>query len=175
MVKLLDLDLSRGAFILRMIFGVIVGTINVMLFYYIPTSIASLASGYLPSNNVSSFNAFISGLVNPLLPIIGIALGVFGFLGILFRGTRIYGLFVSCIGVLFVAYTYVFFQGGTIHVNIPYGLVHNVSGNLELGLNLLMLLFVIPSLLTIVKGAVLLIQATHRVQNAPTIKTTITS
>ena len=175
MVKLLDLELSKGALLFRMIVAVIVGTINVLLFYYLPTRIGSISSGYLPSNYASSISAFISGLVSPLLPIIGIALGVFVLLGIVFRGTKIYGLFVALNGALFAAYTYVFFQGGTVHVNIPSGLVQNVTGTLVLGLNLLMLLLIIPSLLTIVKGAVLLTQARHRVKDASSAKTTPTA
>lgn len=159
MVKLLGLELSGGAFGLRLAAAIILGSVEAFLFYYLPTNVGSLASGYLPSSYSSQINSVISGVVSPLLPILGLVIAVLGFLGILLKGTKIYGLIIALIGATFAGYTYLFFQGGTIRLNMPPGLVQNVTGQISLELDLVMLLLIVPSLLTIVKGGVLLMQS----------------
>ncbi|MDG6999984.1 MAG: hypothetical protein JRN15_12815 [Nitrososphaerota archaeon] len=159
MVKLLGLELSGGAFGLRLSAALILAALEAFLFYYLPTNVGSLASGYLPSSYSSQIVSLVSGLVSPLLPILGLVIAVLGLLGILLKGTKIYGLIIALIGATFAGYTYLFFQGGTIHLNVPPGLIQNVTGQISLELYLVMLLLIIPSLLTIVKGGVLLMQA----------------
>ena len=65
---------------------------------------------------------------------------------------------------IFAWYTYVIFQRGTLDLNIPSGLVQNITGNITVHATLLMWLFILPSLLTIVKGPLMLSYSNRRKQ-----------
>ena len=161
MVKFFDLDLSPRSICVRVASAIIFASLEGFLFYYLPTHLASLLSLYLPRNSSSNIQSMIAALVSPALPLTGIAISLIAFFGILLRGSKIYGIILVVDGILFSFYTYLFFQGGTMLVKIPSGLVQGISGSVAMDLTLVMWLLILPSLLTIVKGGVLLLHATR--------------
>jgi len=55
----------------------------------------------------------------------------------------------------FIAYLYLAFQGGTLSITLPKELLYGMSANLQINLANIMFLFMIPSLLGIIKGIIL--------------------
>lgn len=159
MAKFLDLDLGVVTFSLRLLAALVFASVDIFLLYYVPTHLNTLISEYLPINNSSNIENMIAGLVSPSLPLVGIAVSLVAFFGILFKGSKIYGLILALTGILFSFCTYLFFQGGTMFVHIPSGLIQGISGSVVMDLTILMWLLMLPSLLTIVKGRVLILQA----------------
>lgn len=72
------------------------------------------------------------------------------------RGSSLYGAILILIGVLFAAYTYLLLHGGSIGGTLPSNLSLGASGNFAIDVSLLMVVLLVPSLLTVVKGALLL-------------------
>jgi hypothetical protein len=155
MPRLLDIEVSGGRMAIRLVTGIIGAVIAFVVLYFIPTSAASLVSGSVPASFAAGINSLISSLVNPVMPPVGLVIAVLVFLGALLRGTKIYGPIVILLGILYLAYIYLFFGGGNLNVQIPQGIAQGVSGSLVLQVSLLMSLFMIPAILTIVKGVVL--------------------
>jgi len=136
--------------------GAALAGLTFLVFYYVPANLASLVSGHLPSSIAPAASNLASALVGSTLPTIGLVLTVLVFLGIVLRGSRPYGMILILTGLLFAAYTYVIMQGGTIGIKLTGNLPHGASGNFTIDVSLLMLVLLVPSLITVVKGALLL-------------------
>ena len=163
MPEFLGLEISRASLALRVLLASLAAAASFAIYYYLPANIGPLVSAYLPSSSAnygSGVSSVLSSLISPLLLAVGLLLAVSSFLSILLKGTKVHGAIVMMAGALYATYTYLVFQGGSIRVDIPSGsLIQNVSGSIEVQLGLLMLLFILPSLLTIVKGGLILASA----------------
>ena len=96
----------------------------------------------------------VGALVNPSLGAIGLAAAALVFLAVLLRGSKAYGPILMVLGVVFLAYVYEAFHGGTVALAIP-KVQASVSGNVAIGVSGLMYMFMLAPLLTVVKGLVL--------------------
>ena len=105
--------------------------------------------------NASVASALAASLVSAYLPLVGLAVAALVFLGVLLRGSRAYGPVLVVLGGALLAYVYVMFHGGTIDIAIPQVQQYSISGSVAIGLAALMYLFMVPALLTLVKGVVL--------------------
>ena len=155
MPRLLDIEVSGASLALRVVLGVVFGGISFVVFYYLPANLGNFLSSALPAASRAAAAGVASALINPSLPLIGLAAAALVFLGFLLRGTKAYGLILVLNGIVFLAYVYTAFQGGTITLNLPAGLPSSASGNISLNASNLMLLFLLAPLLTVVKGIVL--------------------
>lgn len=163
MVKFLDLEISTARFALRVVYGTVVAGMMLFVLYYVPSNLDQLISRFVPGSYAIPISNAVSSLVGPVLPLIGIALGVLTFLEILFKGTWIYGAFVLLLGATCVTYDYVFFHGGILSISIPAGIAPNISGgSFSLQLSLIMVLLMIPSILTAAKGGLLLARGAQK-------------
>ena len=162
MPRILDLQISTPRLIGRVILAVILAGIDFFIFYVLISPKDAFILHYLPVNISSTLSNAISSFVSPTLPLIGLVIVTLIFLHQIFKGTRIEGAFLIMMGSIFAWYTYVVFQGGTMNLNIPTGLIQNISGNITLHATLLMWLFILPSLLSILKGTLMLSSANMR-------------
>ena len=162
MPRILDLQISTPRLIGRVILAIILAGIDFFLFYVLISPNDTFILHYLPANVSSTLSNAMSSYVSPTLPLIGLVIVALIFLDQIFKGTRIEGAFLITLGGIFAWYTYTIFQGGTMNLNIPSGLIQNISGNITLHATLLMWLFILPSLLSIVKGALMLSNANKR-------------
>ncbi len=121
-----------------------------------------MLSSFAPQTYQGPIAAAASSLINPILPTIGLLIVALIFLASLLRGTKIYGILLMILGLTLASYVFVAFQGGTVSVTVPRGVIQNVAANVTVQLTSLMLLLMIPSLLTIVKGGVLFIRRDRR-------------
>ena len=168
MPRILDLQISTPRLIGRVILAVILAGIDFFIFYVLISPKDTFILHYLPANISSTLSNTMSSFVSPTLPLIGLVIVSLIFLDQIFKGTRIEGAFMIIMGSIFAWYTYTVFQGGTMNLNIPSGLIHNISGNIILHATLLMWLFILPSLLSILKGALMLSNANRRKPQALT-------
>ena len=155
MPRILDLELSGGKLALRVVLAAVFAVLAALLFYYVPASIGSFAKSLGGASNASTVESVVNSLVSPNLPMIGLAAAAMVFVGVLLRGSRVYGPILVVTGAVFLAYVYVAFQGGTISLDIPQGQQLSLAGSVSIGLSGLMFLFMLAPLLTIVKGVVL--------------------
>ncbi len=149
------MEMSGGKLALRAVLAVIFGAIAFVIFYYVPSSLGSYITRFAGSNGGSSASSIVGALINPVLPIIGLAVALLVFIGTLLRGTKAYGPVLIFLGLVLVAYVYTAFQGGTINLTIPKGVGYSASGNIAIDFTLLMYLFLLAPILTLLKGVVL--------------------
>jgi hypothetical protein len=167
--KLLDLEIGTASLVIRVILGLICAGIVFFLFYYLPVNLKAILDFVLFTKVPLSGN-IISGatgdvlraLVLPLLPYLGLVLVVGTFLEILMRGTKIYGPILIVSGAFWLMVLYIVFEGGNIVFTLDQNLFSSISETLSsfalrisIGLTPIMLIFMLPSILTIAKGVVL--------------------
>lgn len=155
MPKILDLELSTPRFIGRIIVAIILAGIDFFFLYILISPSSSFVENLMPASLAPFFTA-MHKFIPPTLPIIGLAIAFLIFFDQIFKQTKIEGGFVIVMSSLFAWYAYNVFQGGTMHITIPAGLVQNVTGAIIVNATLIMWMLILPSLLSIVKGALML-------------------
>ncbi len=156
MPRILDLELSTPRLIGRIVVATIFAGIDFFVFYVLISPNDTFIARFLPASFYSTLHNAMSSFVSPELPTIGIIIAVLIFCEQIFKGTRIFGAFLIIMGALFSWYTYAFFQGGTMTMDIPGGLIPGISGTVIVHAYVLMWLLITPSLLTILKGGLML-------------------
>lgn len=152
----MDLQLSSASLALRVISGAALAALVFLAFYYLPANLSALVSGSLTPSNAAAVSSVATALVGST-PIIGLVLAALVFLGAVLRGSKVYGAVLIVIGILFATYTYLLLHGGSIGGTIPSNLSSGASGNFVIDVTLLMVLLLVPSILTVVKGTLLLV------------------
>jgi hypothetical protein len=71
---------------------------------------------------------------------------------VLLYGSKVHGYIATSLGLSFVAYAYLLFHGGSISIEIPEELIPRLSGVIIIDLKLLIILFMLPGFLIILKG-----------------------
>lgn len=162
--RILDLELSMPRFIGRIIAALILAGIEFFFLYVLISPNASFLENLLPASLSPIFSA-MHKFVTPTLPIIGLAIAFLIFFDQIFKKTKIEGAFLIVMSSLFAWYTYNIFQGGTMHITIPTGIVQNVTGDITVSATLIMWLLILPSLLSIVKGGLMLLHSNRKPAN----------
>lgn len=126
--------------------------LTAVIFYYVP---ANLGSYLKQLAGASAAESVVNALISPDLAMIGLAAAALVFLGVFLRGTKAYGPILVVSGLVFLAYVYVAFQGGTIGLTVPQGIQYSPTGSVSIGVSGLMYLSMLGPLLTVVKGLVL--------------------
>jgi hypothetical protein len=158
MPRILGLELSGRQIVLRVIEAVVLSMLMFVLFFYLPTALPSEISGFVSVTSGGLGSALLSKLIEPTAPTLGLFIVLLVFAAALVRGTRVYGLLLVFNGLAFVIYVYSLFQGGVVQVQAM-GNAFGASGaslGLSLNLNLIMLAFLVPPTLTVVKGFILM-------------------
>jgi hypothetical protein len=159
MPKILDLELKASSLALRVIVSIIAAAIMFFVLYYLPANLLSFLSQFVPAQALpppSTLNPLLSSIIDPTLPMIGLLLTVLVFLEYLLRGSKAYGPILILTSLSFIAYLYLFFNGGTMIITLPANLLMGISVDIALDLTVIMLLLMLPSILNIIKGIVLM-------------------
>jgi hypothetical protein len=151
----MDLQLSAASLALRVISGAALAALVFLAFYYLPANLSALVSGSLTPSSAAAVSSVATAIVGST-PIIGLVLAVLVFLGALLRGSKVYGVVLIVIGMLFATYTYLLLHGGLIGGTLPSDLSLGASGNFAIDVSLLMVVLLVPSILTVVKGTLLI-------------------
>lgn len=157
MPKLLDLRLTGRSLAFRLVTAILLGAVILLILSYIPANLPALLSPHIPLKMRPAVNALLSALIDPALPSIGLIITLLISLSILLRGSKVYGPLQIMLGLSFTAYIYLLFQGGLIDITIPEGIIPTLYGTVRLQLSTLMVLFILPGLLTALKGIIITI------------------
>ncbi|MDD1775962.1 MAG: hypothetical protein LUP94_01250 [Candidatus Methanomethylicus sp.] len=163
--EIFGLQNSSGGFLLRAVLGCALAFLTYVFLYELPLSVSELLSmGANPQ--IQQEIAQIAGkLINPFLPLLGLALVPLAFLMVFLRGSKVYGAVLIANGIFSAAYLYLAFQGGQFLIDVPgsvfgslTGLPEGVQLSLMIKVNLipLLALFLVPCLLILAKGILLL-------------------
>jgi hypothetical protein len=169
--KLLDLEIGTASLVIRVILGLICAGIVFFIFYYLPVNIKAILDFILStvvpgsSSIPPSFTSDVLGIaVSPILPFSGLVLTVVTFLEIVMRGTKIYGPILIASGSFWLVVLYIVFEGGNIVFALDQSLFSGLSEilpsfalRISIGLIPIMLIFMLPSILTVTKGVVLVL------------------
>jgi len=159
MPKILDLQLKTSSLVLRLIVGLITAAVSFILLYYIPANLSSLM--YSSGVRDEIVITLVKGLVNPMLPTIGLAVAVLELVSAIMRGSKTYGPITLVLGLLLTSYFYLFFQQGAIVIPLSGYIYPGLSGSIVIQTSTLMLLFMLPGILTALKGIVVTLQSTR--------------
>ena len=137
-----------------MVFTVLAAALYYIVFYHIPKNLESYLSSLIPLN-----------IKTPTIPIsstallVGLIITFVAPLGILLKKTLFEGPIGATTGILFAVYLYHLFRGGLVEIKFKEGVMLGIkSATLTLEIGFLLLLFMIPPILTAVKGILLTIQ-----------------
>ena len=158
--------MSAGKLGLRAVLAAVFGAIALVVFYYVPVSLGAFASRLAGPADASAVSSLAASLVGPTLPALGVAVAVLIFVCFFLRGTNAYGPVLVVLGLALLAYVYVLFHGGTVYAAVPALSQYSIAGRVVISVAALMYLFMLPPLLTVVKGAVLTV-AKHDASPAP--------
>ncbi|MDE1858606.1 MAG: hypothetical protein KGI26_06050 [Thaumarchaeota archaeon] len=155
MPRLLGLELSGGRLALRAVLAAVFGGLAFIVFYLVPAALGGLISQSAGSAGGTYAASVAGALVSPALPIVGLGVAALVFLGVLLRGTKVYGPILVVLGVVLLVYVYTAFQGGTVNLAIPKGAQYSATGSVAIDLAPLMYLLMLAPALTLLKGVVI--------------------
>lgn len=145
--------MSAGRLGLRAFLAAVSGAIAFVLFSYVPASAGTIAADLAGPSKAVAVSSLAGSLASPGLPALGIAVAALIFLSSFFRGTKAYGPVLVTLGSVLLAYVYLMFHGGTISAAVRALPQYSAEGTFTISLAPLMYLFMLPPLLTVVKGA----------------------
>jgi hypothetical protein len=150
----LGLHVSKRVVAFRFVLALALAILTFVFLIYIPANLPAIASGTFRVTESPFGSEVLRTLVAPTQPTLGLFIVMLVFAGVFFRGTKVYGPILIQNGLAFMLYVYSIFQGGVVHLEV-FGSAFGASeAELELSLSVspLMLLFLIPAALTIMKG-----------------------
>ncbi|MDI9609514.1 MAG: hypothetical protein QFX34_04455 [Candidatus Verstraetearchaeota archaeon] len=167
MVKMLGLELTGASLALRLILGALLSAGGFLIFYYLPANFVELASSAIGGEVPPAASGLLSSLIDPALPLVGLALVAAIFLCAVFRGTKAYGPVTIALSLVYALYVVLLFHGGAISISVPAdllggGLPFGASLSVSVDMPVLMVLFLVPALLGIVKGFLLILMTRRR-------------
>ncbi|MHB8566874.1 MAG: hypothetical protein ACYC7D_06760 [Nitrososphaerales archaeon] len=158
MPRIGNLELSSAHLALRIIIGLILGALVLILFYYVPAHLTALLSPYVPQKYLPDIAQFVSILESPGIPFLGVLLAIVVFFDVLLKGSWIYGIALVLTGILFLSYDILLFEGGQFFQGLFPQQVTESSFYQQFSsyLILLVILLIIPTVLSIVRGFLLI-------------------
>jgi hypothetical protein len=153
--RLLDLEIGTGWLVLRIVAGVLLSAVVFFFLSYVPSNLPLLISKFMPPDLPDAVGQIVSSLIHPFLPFLGAIVSASVFLEVLFRKTKAYGPALIFAGLASTLYVYFAFQGGIITVVIPREFTMGVQVVASLDITLIMVLCMLPTLLTVLRGAVM--------------------
>jgi len=159
--RVLDLEIGTGRLVLRVAVGVLLSALVFFFLSYVPSNLPFLIGKFMPSDFPNVVGQIAPGLVHPSLPVLGVFVSASVFLEVLFRKTKAYGPVLIFAGLVSTLYVYFAFQGGVIALAIPKELTMGVQVRASLDLSSVMVLCMLPTLLTVLRGAVMSLSRKH--------------
>jgi hypothetical protein len=152
--------LKPARYIPRAIAAIILAALTLTILYMIPRAIQSI----ITEGKNPQLLTLLDQILNPLTPTIGAVASVLVFAAMLLRRTRLEGPTLLILGASLIVYSYTFFQGGSINIQIPSTAIQQtinekipltLTANLTINLTTIMLASMITSTLIILKGVML--------------------
>lgn len=161
MVRILDIELSRRAFALRIITAVFFAGLTLFFFYYLPLNFAHLVSPYVPQRYIPTVDSIRANLSNSALPVLGLVLAGLTFVETIFRNTWGYGAILVATGSFYIIYDLSLYTQGLLFT----GLVPSSLGTTTIPadsiaqiLEVIILLLIVSSIVSVARGVRILIR-----------------
>lgn len=160
MVKLLDIEMSGGGLVLRILAALILFSLSCTVLFLAPRVAMDFSKGI---ENLQ-IQEMVNQLLDPVTPSIGLVVSVNVLLLVIIRRTKLEGPALICLGVGLFAYGYTLFHGGVILLQVPvtglqqalgFNVPMSIQATITLGTATLMLASICPSILIIFKGVLL--------------------
>jgi hypothetical protein len=163
-VKLFDLEISRARLALRVFTGFILASMTLFLFYYLPLHMGAIAGHFVPTAFVPIVDFAASTFASSTLPLLGALLAILVFTETILKGTWAFGALLIIVGSFWILYDLTLYRAGLLFSNlIPSGitlangeqLIVSTTSQSDLVLLLtgVIIIFVISSVITIIRGA----------------------
>jgi hypothetical protein len=163
MVTLFDLELSRGKLALRIFTAFLFAGLTLFLFYYLPLHISAIASHFVPNMYLPAVNSFASAFASTSLPELGVLLAILVFVETILKGTWVYGALLIVVGSFWILYDLTLYRDGVLFSIAPSTLTlssgeqliltSSTQSDIFLFVTLVIIIFVISSFVTIIRGA----------------------
>jgi len=166
---ILGLEISTGRLALRIVAGALLAAVLLAALSLLPMAAQGILSEFLPAE-FGAFYDIIAPLLHPALPFTGAVIAILSFLLVVLRGSAAYGPATAAFGLAFIAHILLAFGFGTPSLAFPPEMITQalqqalglpVALDVELvayaDLTGLMLVFMLPFILTVIKGAILTI------------------
>jgi len=166
---ILGLEISTGRLALRIVTGVLLAAVLFAALSLLPMAAQGILSESLPEE-FGAFYGMIAPLIHPALPFTGAAIAILSFTLIVLRGSTAYGPVTAAFGLASIAHILLAFSFGTPSLEFPPEMIAqalqqalgmHVALDVELvayaDLTPLMLVFMVPFILTVIKGVILTI------------------
>jgi hypothetical protein len=164
LVRILDIQLSGGQFASRLAAALIFSGLTLFVFYYLPLHIDAIASYFVPRTFIPEINSLAGAFASSTLPELGALLAVLVFVETILKGTWAFGVLLIFVGGFWILYDLTLYREGLLFsslvpsaITVGNGQRILLSGSAQSELILLftgiIILFVISSLFTILKGA----------------------
>ncbi|HRR53830.1 MAG TPA: hypothetical protein P5168_03295 [Candidatus Methanomethylicus sp.] len=164
---ILGLEISTGRLALRIAAGVMLAAVLFAFLSLLPMAAQGILSEFLPEE-FGAFYDVIAPLIHPALPFTGAAIAFLSLLIVVLRGSAAYGPVTAAFGLAFIAHILLAFSFGTPSLAFPPEMITQalqealnmpVAIDIELAayadLTGLMLVFMLPFILTVIKGVIL--------------------
>lgn len=162
MVRIGNIEVSKASLAFRIFGGFFLAGLVLFLFYYLPSHLTSVLSPYVPSQYIPYASQIVSIIVNSPIPLLGILLAVSVFFDVLLRGSWLYGIVLIVTGMLFVSYDFFLFRSGQLVSDIfPTQSLGGTSSSFLSQLNLIVLILMIPTFISIARGFSMVIGRNH--------------
>ena len=165
MSKLLDVQFNKKTLAVRLVVATILGVLSFLVFYFIPSNLSTILSFVTTPNVRRIVSVLLLTIIDPKLSSVGLLITLLTLLYVLLYGSKVHGYIATSLGLSFVAYAYLLFHGGSISIEIPEELIPRLSGVIIIDLKLLMILFMLPGFLIILKGILEIVEKFNRRSN----------
>ena len=171
--------MSRGQFASRVAAALIFAGLTLFVFYYLPLHIDAIASYFVPRTFIPEINSLAGAFASSTLPELGALLAVLVFVETILKGTWAFGVVLILVGGFWILYDLTLYKEGLLFANLVPSAI-NVGNGQQILLSEsaqseliflftgIIILFVISSLFTILRGARILWRK-HKAYSRPEI------
>lgn len=118
----------------------------------------------MPLQIAETLNQIIPQLIPLTLPLIGLAVTVLAPVAVILKGTKAYGPLTILLGLTLTAYVYTMLQGGSITITTPTLPPLHLQAAVGITMHTLMYLFLLPPILTVIKGVLITVQSVRKTE-----------
>jgi hypothetical protein len=115
--RILNKQISTARLVSRLILGSFLAIMILLLFYFLPTHLTSLASPVIPHQYMPEIQGYVSYLTDTSIPYLGVLIAVMFFLDAIFAGTWGYGVILAGSGLVYITYDLILFEQRSLFVN----------------------------------------------------------
>jgi hypothetical protein len=171
MVHLINIEISKKRLIGRIFYGLFWAGLILFFFYYLPTHFEALIAPHVPQVYFPMLESLAQSISQSALPYLGILLAGLAFVETVINGTWVYGVILVITGFFWLIFDIILFSTGLLFSNLlpsslleSYQLSQSETAFIVWMLVFMVIIFVVFSITTIVRGAQILVRYRGRLE-----------